>query len=95
MWYSTCLSLLASYIAITPSSAATAPGSVNCRYTTTSGTDVNYYTCKQMSDDYYITVEKFFLLNPTVDKECSNIKSKTEYCVEGCMYMVKIRCTVC
>jgi hypothetical protein len=87
MWSLLSIGLAALYFAKAPVEAAVAPGQVNCRYTTTTRADVNYYSCTQMSDDYYITIEKFFILNPTVNKECSNVKANTEYCVDGCMCM--------
>ncbi|KAF2024260.1 hypothetical protein EK21DRAFT_24363, partial [Setomelanomma holmii] len=60
-----------------------APGEVSCRYTATTGANVNYYTCKELADWYYITVDNFFLWNPTIDRECSNVKPNTEYYVDG------------
>ncbi|KAH7407055.1 hypothetical protein DE146DRAFT_607491 [Phaeosphaeria sp. MPI-PUGE-AT-0046c] len=66
-----------------PIKAAVAPGEINCRYSAISSANVNYYTCTELAEWYYITVEDFFKLNPTIDKACSNIKPNTEYCVEG------------
>lgn len=65
-------------------SANGAPGDVVCRYETTTLAEVNYYTCTELALKYSITVEKFFELNPSVDKECDTIKPNTKYCVAGC-----------
>lgn len=60
-------------------------GQVNCRYTAnTAGMDINYYTCIQLADTYGISVEKFFMLNPSVLPDCSNIQANTDYCVARC-----------
>jgi hypothetical protein len=66
------------------SRAAVAPGEVVCRYNATTGSEVNYYTCTRLALEYQITVDKFFLLNPTVDKECETVQPNTDYCVRGC-----------
>ncbi|UNI24918.1 hypothetical protein JDV02_010635 [Purpureocillium takamizusanense] len=58
-------------------------GEVNCRQNATSPADVNYYTCKQMADDHDIDVETFFLINPALKRDCSDIQPKTKYCVSG------------
>ncbi|KAH7359751.1 hypothetical protein BKA66DRAFT_574039 [Pyrenochaeta sp. MPI-SDFR-AT-0127] len=52
-----------------PVQAAIAPGEVNCRYTATTSATVNYYTCKEPVDWYYIAVADFLLWNLTVDVE--------------------------
>ncbi|KAH4376940.1 hypothetical protein HBH99_208780 [Parastagonospora nodorum] len=83
MWSVLSVGVIAIRLATTAVEAAVAPGEVNCRYTTTSSASVNYYTCTELADWYYITVEQFFLWNPTVNKECSNVKPNTEYCVDG------------
>lgn len=69
---------------VTSIKAAVAPGEINCRYSAFSSDNVNYYTCTELAEWYYITIEDFFQLNPTIDKECSNVKPNTEYCVQGC-----------
>ena len=61
-----------------------APGDVVCRYETTTLGEVNYYTCTELARKYSISVEKFFALNPSVDKNCETIKPNTNYCVAGC-----------
>ncbi|KAI3316935.1 hypothetical protein HD806DRAFT_551279 [Xylariaceae sp. AK1471] len=61
-----------------------APGEVNCRYTTTTAdVDINYYTCTALATKYGISVNTFFMLNPTVKPDCSNIQADTDYCVSG------------
>jgi hypothetical protein len=58
---------------------------VNCRYANDTGDmDINYYTCTAMADRYGITTDIFFLLNPSLKTDCSNIKADTDYCVSGC-----------
>lgn len=65
-------------------------GEINCRFWIATESDVNYYTCTQLADTYQITIEKFFLLNPDVSPDCSNIQADTEYCLDGCEYWEKI-----
>jgi hypothetical protein len=65
--------------------AEPAPGDIVCRYESTTKSAVNYYTCTELALKYSITVEKFFLLNPSVDPDCDTIKPNTVYCVDGCM----------
>jgi hypothetical protein len=64
-----------------------APGDVVCRYETTTLGEVNYYTCIALARKYSISVEKFFALNPSVDKNCETIKPNTNYCVAGCKHL--------
>ena len=78
------VSLAAIALIATPINAAVASGEINCRYTAFSPANVNYCTCTELAEWYYITVEDFFKLNPTIDKECYNFKPNTEYCVDGC-----------
>ncbi|KAH8812141.1 hypothetical protein F5884DRAFT_877588 [Xylogone sp. PMI_703] len=59
------------------------PGQINCRYWGSTYTDVNYYTCTQLADKYGITIDQFFMLNPELDPDCSNIQQNTDYCVDG------------
>lgn len=62
-----------------------AAGQVNCRYTdSTEDMDINYYTCTALATKYGISVETFFLLNPDLKTDCSNIQPDTDYCVQGC-----------
>jgi hypothetical protein len=61
-------------------------GEVNCRYSTTTKSDVNYYTCTQLATKYGVTIDLFFTLNPTLKPDCSNIQPNTAYCVDGCEF---------
>ncbi|KAL7628811.1 hypothetical protein AAE478_000326 [Parahypoxylon ruwenzoriense] len=63
-------------------------GEIICRYDTTTGPDVNYYTCTQIADKYGISFEKLRDLNPVLDKDCKAIKPNTTYCVAGSAYEV-------
>ncbi|KAK1989604.1 hypothetical protein LX36DRAFT_648975 [Colletotrichum falcatum] len=74
---------------------AAKPGEVNCRYASQTGRDVNYYTCTQLAEKYEISVEKFFLINPTLEPDCSNIEPNTEYCVAGFIEPVRATDGVC
>ncbi|KAF3807738.1 hypothetical protein GCG54_00007471 [Colletotrichum gloeosporioides] len=60
-----------------------AAGDIVCRYDATTSSTVNYYTCTEISLQYSISVEKFFLLNPDLDRDCETIKPNTTYCVRG------------
>ena len=62
------------------------PGQIVCRYTLTSPSEVNYYTCTELADRYDITIDKFFQLNPDLDRDCKSIKPNTDYCVAGCEF---------
>ncbi|XWX00255.1 hypothetical protein V2A60_008275 [Cordyceps javanica] len=57
------------------------------------GKDVNYYTCTAMANEYSITVEEFFALNPSVKKDCSNMEPMGWYCIEG--YIEPLRADDC
>jgi hypothetical protein len=72
-----------------PLDAASSSGEINCRYEATTPSEVNYYTCHELATKYSITIEKFFQLNPAVDKDCNTIKPGTVYCVAGCRYFQK------
>ncbi|KAG6015197.1 hypothetical protein E4U54_004008 [Claviceps lovelessii] len=58
-------------------------GEVNCNDYSRSPASVNYYTCTQMARQRGITTDEFFLLNPSVEKDCSNLKPDTRYCISG------------
>jgi hypothetical protein len=64
--------------------AVSAPGETVCRYEATTKSEVNYYTCHELAAKYSIILEKFFQLNPAIDKDCNNIQPNTVYCVAGC-----------
>ena len=42
------------------------PGDIVCRYESSTGEEVNYYTCTELALKYSVTIKKFFLLNPAV-----------------------------
>ncbi|KAK8869098.1 keratin-associated protein 5-5 [Apiospora arundinis] len=58
-------------------------GEVNCRYSETTSEAVDLKTCERLSDRHEITIDKFLLLNPTVERDCSNVQPHTKYCVSG------------
>ncbi|OBT74629.1 hypothetical protein VF21_06412 [Pseudogymnoascus sp. 05NY08] len=58
-------------------------GQVNCRYSGTTDSEVNYYTCTSLAKFYGISNKVFFTLNPELALDCSNIKPNTPYCVSG------------
>ena len=60
------------------------PGKINCRYAGTTSDDVNCCTCTQLATRYGISIETFFVLNPALDPDCSNIQPNSDYCVSGC-----------
>ncbi|KAK1959916.1 hypothetical protein LY78DRAFT_619323, partial [Colletotrichum sublineola] len=71
------------------------PGEINCHYASRTGSNVNYYTCTQLAEKYEISVEEFFLINPTLEPDCSNIEPRTEYCVDGFIEPVRAYDGVC
>lgn len=58
-------------------------GEINCRSWGNTYDDVNYYTCTELCEKYQITTDFFFMLNPTLKPDCSNIQPKSSYCVDG------------
>jgi hypothetical protein len=70
------LPLLLQLLAILPVSAE-----VRYRYNTTASPDVSYYTCTELATKYDISLEKFFLLNPLLDPDCTRIQAGEQYCV--------------
>ena len=60
------------------------PGEVNCRFSGHTNADANYYSCTLLAKKYSISVEKFFMLNPSLKLDCSNIQPNTWYCTAGC-----------
>lgn len=63
-------------------------GKVNCRYSAnTKDMELNYYTCTVLSRKYGITTDTFFMLNPELEPNCSNIRANTDYCVSGCKWL--------
>ncbi|KAB5517286.1 hypothetical protein GE09DRAFT_1262512 [Coniochaeta sp. 2T2.1] len=59
------------------------PGDLVCRFWYPTYSDVNYYTCTELSKKFSLDLDFFFTLNPTVLRDCSNIQPVTEYCVAG------------
>lgn len=63
----------------------TQEGEINCRYTANTGDmPLNTYTCAALALKYRIPVDKFFILNPRVHRNCDNLEADTDYCVKGC-----------
>ncbi|PVI03007.1 carbohydrate-binding module family 18 protein [Periconia macrospinosa] len=73
-----CRSLPLILLAILPVSAE-----VRCRYNATAPPTVSYYTCTALATKYDISIEKFFLLNPLLDPDCTSIQAGEPYCVAG------------
>lgn len=67
-----------------PSDYPFKPGDINCRYERDTGDDVNYYTCTELAKTFGTRLDLFFILNPGLKPDCSNIQPNTEYCVRGC-----------
>lgn len=72
--------------AVVSNTTAVQPGDLVCRFSYPTYSDVNYYTCTELSNMFDIDVKTFFSLNPTVLRDCSNIQLLTEYCVAGCEF---------
>lgn len=59
-------------------------GDVVCRAFDESDEEVSDSICKDIADFYWINVDFFFTLNTGLERDCSNIRSNTEYCTDGC-----------
>lgn len=73
-------------LAFTPAVALLAVGvsaKVTCRYNATAPSTVSYYTCTEIAANYGISLEKFMLLNPLMDPDCTSIEADQQYCVAG------------
>ncbi len=70
-------------------------GEVNCRFSATTGNDVNYYTCTELATKYGATIDLFFILNPTLEPDCSNIQPNTPYYFAGCEFPNTSMAEVC
>ncbi|PSN70571.1 hypothetical protein BS50DRAFT_486562, partial [Corynespora cassiicola Philippines] len=44
---------------------------------------VTYYSCNELAIKYEISLEKFMLLNPLFDPDCTSIQAGETYCVAG------------
>ncbi|OIW32726.1 hypothetical protein CONLIGDRAFT_276828 [Coniochaeta ligniaria NRRL 30616] len=66
-----------------PSQAAIQPGEINCRLNFATSVAVNSRTCTELADNFGTRRELFFVLNPALEPDCSNIQPLTEYCVIG------------
>lgn len=60
------------------------PGEVTCRYWAKTESEVNYFSCTDLSNRYVVLLADFFKLNPGLKTDCSNIQPNTKYCVDGC-----------
>jgi hypothetical protein len=67
-----------------PTEERVQPGEIVCFMTSQSPALVNYYTCTEMADTFEFPLELFFLTNPSLKRDCSNIQPLTEYCITGC-----------
>jgi hypothetical protein len=70
------LPLLLQLLAILPVLAE-----VRCRYNATATPEVSYHTCTELATKYQISLEKLFLLNPVLDRDCTSIQAGEQYCV--------------
>jgi hypothetical protein len=48
----------------------------NCCYSATALATVLYYTCTELANNYGISLEKFFLLNPLMGPDCKSIETE-------------------
>lgn len=64
--------------------ATVEPGEVNCRSWAQTYDNVGYWSCSQLAEDFGITLDKFWTLNPTLAPDCKGIQPNTEYCVDRC-----------
>jgi hypothetical protein len=59
-------------------------GEINCWHWGRTYDDVHGAKCVILARKYDITAEHFFLLNPSLQKACSDVQPKGMYCVAGC-----------
>ncbi|KAK8128692.1 hypothetical protein PG984_009800 [Apiospora sp. TS-2023a] len=64
-------------------SIPTGPGVVDCWSWDRTNEEVNRNTCAELAESHHKTLDFFFLLNPDLDKDCSDIRPDSEYCVAG------------
>lgn len=60
------------------------PGDINCRSWGQTYDDVGYWSCNQLAQEFAITIDRFWELNPQLAPDCDGIAPNTEYCVSGC-----------
>jgi hypothetical protein len=60
------------------------PGEISCRNWGPTCDVADPWSCHQLAEDYGITIEKFWELNPQLAPDCQGIATYTEYCVAGC-----------
>ncbi|KAH8668656.1 hypothetical protein BX600DRAFT_538677 [Xylariales sp. PMI_506] len=59
------------------------PGDINCRWFGDTYEEVDSSTCQSLATRDRITLETFFILNPTLRKDCGNVKPNWRYCTAG------------
>lgn len=70
--------------AAAPKGANIQPGEINCRFWSYTYQSVDQDSCKKLADEWNIDMAFFFVLNPMLAKDCSDIRTWTKYCVAGC-----------
>ena len=65
------------------------PGDVNCREGFSAHDPVTPDSCASLARFGGISLKKFFILNPTLKEDCSNIIADTQYCIGGCRWKKK------
>jgi hypothetical protein len=78
-----------------PFNADPEAGEVNCRFWDQTYRLVNNKSCEKMADANRMSIEKFFMLNPEVERDCGNIRPYTRYCVRGCEFHLALSTLVC
>ncbi len=58
-------------------------GDLECQLYTSTDQEVNYFTCTEIAQYGRISNDEFFLWNPELKPDCSNIKSWSWYCIAG------------
>ena len=69
------------------------PGDVVCYSYSRTYDKVNYFSCQELADYHDLYVEEFFMWNPEIKPDCSNIRPYTFYCIGGCKSFLLIRIT--
>lgn len=62
------------------------PGDINCRMWQSTDADVLESWCMEIAEEWELTLDTLFYLNPGLLRDCSNLEPNAEYCMLGCRF---------